>query len=176
MLLVRTTPDTETMSSFIQQTLARVAPLQAVQNFQTLQSLRSAALATPKLTTTLIGVFAALAMVITVAGIGGVMAFSVSQRRHEIGIRIALGAERRAVLGMVLHQGISIVLVGLAFGVLGALWFSNLVAAFLFETEPTDPLTFFAVGVILLLATVIACWLPARRATAIDPVVALRAD
>ena len=176
MLLVRTTADTETMSSFIQQTLARVAPWQAVQNFQTLQSLRSAALATPKLTTTLIGLFAALAMVITVAGIGGVMAFSVSQRRHEIGIRIALGAERRAVLGTVLHQGLSMVLAGLAFGVLGALWFSNLVAAFLFETEPTDPLTFFAVEVILLLATVIACWLPARRATAIDPVVALRAD
>ena len=176
LLLVRTTSDTETMSSFIRQTLARVAPLQAVQNFQTLQSLRSTALATPKLTTTLIGLFAALAMVITVAGIGGVMAFSVSQRTHEIGIRIALGAERRAVLGVVLHQGLSMVLVGLAFGVLGALWFNNLVAAFLFETEPTDPLTFFGVGVVLLLATVIACWLPARRATAIDPVVALRAD
>ncbi len=176
LLLVRTSADTQTMGALIQQTLARIAPRQAVENFQTVQSLRSDALATPKLTTTLISLFAALAMVITVAGIGSVLAFSVNQRTHEIGIRMALGAERRAVLGMVLQQGLSMVLVGLALGVVGALWFSNLVATFLYETEPTDPLTFLGVGVVLLLATVIACWLPARRATTIDPVVALRVD
>jgi len=162
------------MGAFIQRTVARIAPRQAVENFQTVQSLRSDALATPKLTMTLISLFAALAMVITVAGIGGVLAFSVNQRTHEIGIRMALGAERRALLGMVLQQGLSMVLVGLVFGVLGALWFSTLLAGFLFETEATDPLIFLGVGVVLLLATVIACWLPARRATTIDPVVALR--
>ena len=109
-------------------------------------------------------------------GIGGVVAFSVSQRTHEIGIRMALGAERGALLGMVVRQGLSMVFVGLVLGVGGALWFSGVVASFLFETEPRDPATFIGVALVLLGATVVACLVPARRATCIDPVDALRID
>jgi len=172
-LLVRTTADAQTMSAFTQETVARIAPLQAVGNFQTMQSLRSAALAAPRLTAALLSLFAGLALLITVVGIGGVVAFSVGQRTHEIGIRMALGAKRGAVLSMVLWQGLSMVLVGLALGFGGALWFSGVMASFLFETEPTDPATFVGVALVLLGATVVACLLPARRAISIDPVVAL---
>ena len=175
-LLVRTSADATTMRAFIQETVARVAPLQALGYVQTLGAIRSTALATPRLTAALMSLFALLATLITAAGIGGVVAFSVGQRTHEIGIRMALGAERRAVLGIVLRQGLGMVVVGLLFGAVGALWFGGFVNAFLFQTEPTDPLTFAGVAVALFGAAVIACWLPARRATAIDPVVALRAD
>ncbi len=175
-LVVRTTADAQTMSAFIQETVARIAPLQAVGNFQTMQTIRSAALATPRLMATLMSLFAALAMLITVVGIGGVVAFSVGQRTHEIGIRMALGAERTAVLGMVLRQGLTMVVVGLLLGTVGALWFGSLVARFLFETETTDPVTFVGVAVAVLAATVVACLVPARRATAIEPVDALRVD
>jgi putative ABC transport system permease protein len=175
-LVVRTTADAQTMSAFLQETVARIAPLQAVGNFQTMQTIRSAALATPRLTATLMSLFAVLAMLITVVGIGGVVAFSVGQRAHEIGIRMALGAERRTVLGMVLRQGLSMVFVGLLLGTIGALWFGSLVAAFLFETEATDPSTFVGVALAVLAATVVACIVPARRATSIEPVAVLRAD
>lgn len=175
-LLVRTTADTQTMSAFTQEAVARIAPLQAVGNFQTMRSLRSAALATPRLTATLLSLFAGLALLITTVGVGGVVAFSVGQRTHEIGIRVALGAERGAVLSMVLRQGLSMVLVGLALGVGGALWFGGVVASFLFETKPTDPATFIGVALVLLGATVVACLAPARRATSIDPIAALWVD
>jgi putative ABC transport system permease protein len=120
--------------------------------------------------------FAGLALLITVAGIGGIVAFSVSQRSHEIGIRMALGARRNAVVGMVLRQGLSMALAGLAIGVAGAWWSAPLLASLLFETEPGDPLTFAAAAAVLVAATLVACLLPARRATAIDPVVALRVE
>jgi predicted permease len=175
-LLVRTSADAPTMSAYIQETLARVAPEQSVYGFQTYATLRSASMATPRLVTTLLSLFAALALLMTVAGIGGVVAFTVGQRHHEIGIRMALGAARQDVVGMVVRQGLSMVLVGLVVGAAGALWLSRAVASLLFETPPTDPLTFIAVAVVFLAATIAACVFPARRATSIDPVIALRVD
>jgi predicted permease len=175
-LLVRTSTDAQTMSAYIQQTVARIAPQQPVQNFRTYGGLRSASIAAPRLITLLMSLFAGLALLITVAGIGGVVAFAVGQQRHEIGIRMALGAARGTVLAMVLRQGVAMAVAGLGVGLVTALWFGNLVDSWLFETEPTDPLTFVAVAVILLAATVAASLLPARRATTIDPVVALRTD
>ncbi len=175
-LLVRTAVDAQAMSAFIQETINKIAPAQSVENFQTYATLRSASIATPKLTATLMALFAGLAMLITVAGLAGVVGFSVSQRTHEIGIRMALGAQRASVVRMVIQQGLTMVFVGLAAGIVGALWFSNLVAGFLFETEPTDPWTFVTVAVVLVAAAVVACLIPARRVTSIDPVLALRVD
>jgi len=117
-----------------------------------------------------------LALVITAAGIGGVLAFSVKQRTQEIGIRMALGASRGAVLTMVLRQGLTLVLLGLAGGTIGALCLVRLMKEVLFGVSPTDPLTFLAVTAVLLAVAVFACLMPARRATMVNPIAALRAN
>jgi ABC-type antimicrobial peptide transport system permease subunit len=137
---------------------------------------RTRALASPKLIASLLGLFALLALVITAAGIGGVLAFSVNQRTQEIGIRMALGASRSAVLKMVLRQGLTLILLGLAGGTIGALFLVRLMKQILYEVSPTDPLTFIAVTLVLLSVAVIACVLPARRATLVNPISALRAN
>ncbi|MGZ4986259.1 MAG: FtsX-like permease family protein, partial [Chthoniobacterales bacterium] len=122
------------------------------------------------------GLFAALALVITAAGIGGVLAFSVNQRTQEIGIRMALGASRSTVLAMILRQGLTLVLFGLAGGTIAALLLVRLMKQILYGVSPTDPLTFLAVTVVLLSVAVIACVMPARRATLVNPINALRAN
>jgi ABC-type antimicrobial peptide transport system permease subunit len=122
----------------------------------------------------LLGLFALLALVITAAGIAGVVAFSVNQRTQEFGIRMALGAQRASVLNMVLRQGVTLVLVGLAIGMAGALVLTRLLTTLLFGVEPTDALTFLAVSMVLVAVAATACVIPARRAASVDPMVALR--
>jgi ABC-type antimicrobial peptide transport system permease subunit len=135
---------------------------------------RGNALLPYRLTATLLGLFAALALVITLAGIGGVLAFSVSQRTQEIGIRMALGASRRDVLWMVLREGLLLVAAGLACGTVAAVMLSRLMATVLYGVPPGDPLTYVGVVVTLLAVAALAALLPARRATTIDPMIALR--
>ena len=113
---------------------------------------------------------------ITAAGIGGVLAFSVSQRTQEIGIRMALGASRTGILWMVLRQGLSLIATGLAAGTVATFFLSQLMTSVLYGVPPTDPLTFVLVLLVLLAVAAAACLLPARRATAISPIVALRAS
>jgi putative ABC transport system permease protein len=122
----------------------------------------------------LLGLFAALALVLAAVGIYGAMAYAVSQRRHEIGIRTALGAQRRDVLRLVMRDGVKIALFGIAAGITGALALTRLMASLLFEVEPTDPATFAGVAILLALVALTACYIPARRATRVDPMVALR--
>jgi putative ABC transport system permease protein len=122
----------------------------------------------------LLGLFAALALVLAAVGIYGAMAYAVSQRRHEIGIRTALGAQRRDVLRLVMRDGVKIALFGIAAGLTGALALTRLMASLLFEVEPTDPATFAGVAILLALVALTACYIPARRATRVDPMVALR--
>ncbi len=124
----------------------------------------------------LLALFAGLAVTITATGIGGVIAFTVSQRTSEIGLRMALGAQQGMVLGMILRQGLTLVLIGLTIGLAGALALGGLMAGLLFGIEPTDPWTFIGVAVVLAGVAVIACLLPARRATAISPMTALRVN
>jgi len=111
---------------------------------------------------------------ITAAGIGGVIAFSVNQRVQEFGIRMALGAQRTSVLGLVLRQGLHLVLVGLALGMAGALVLTRVLTTLLFGVQPTDALTFLAVSMVLVAVAAAACLIPARRAASVDPMVALR--
>ncbi len=146
-----------------------------VGSFRTLAEVRSARLEPDRVTTTLIGMFGLLALVITATGIAGVIAFSVNQRTQEFGIRMALGAPRAGVLGMVLRQGLQLVSIGLVIGMAGAILLTRLLATLLFEVEPTDGLTFLAVSTVLLAVAVVACLMPARRAASVDPIVALRA-
>jgi predicted permease len=146
-----------------------------VSNFRTLAEVRSSGLQSPRVTTTLIGLFGMLALLITAAGIAGVIAFSVNQRTQEFGIRMALGAPRAGVLGMVLRQGLQLVAIGLVIGMAGAIFLTRLLSTLLFEVEPTDALTFLAVSTVLMMVAVLACLMPARRAASVDPIVALRA-
>ncbi len=166
-------------SSVIRQLRSAVYELDsetAIDHVQTLEDARSEAMASPRLTAILLGLFAALALVITAAGIAGVMALSVSQRTHEMGIRMALGATRGNLLWMALRQGMALVLVGLAIGAIGALALTRLMSTLLFAVEPTDPLTFLAVSLALAAVAAVACFVPARRVTTIDPLTALRSE
>jgi predicted permease len=122
----------------------------------------------------LLGLFAALALILAAVGIYGAMAYTVSQRRHEIGIRTALGAQRGDMLRLVMRDGAKIAFFGIAAGITGALALTRLMASLLFEVEPTDPATFAGVAILLALVALTACYIPARRATRVDPMVALR--
>lgn len=148
----------------------------AVDRFLTLEQVKNESVATPRLTATLMGLFAGLALLITATGIAGVMALAVNQRTHEIGIRMALGATPGSVLRMVLRQGLTVVVIGLALGVGGAVALARMMKTLLYAVEPTDPATFVAVSLVLLVCAAAACFLPARRAATIDPMNALRAE
>jgi predicted permease len=175
-LMVRTHGAPGMLRRELREAIRRVDPQQPVTRIETLEQVRTRALASPTLLAALLGLFAVLALVITSAGIGGVLAFSVNQRTQEIGIRMALGASRGAVLKMVLRQGLTLVLLGLAGGTIGALFLVKLMKEMLYGVSPTDPLTFIAVAVVLLSVAAIACILPARRATLVNPIAALRAN
>ncbi|HEY7502546.1 MAG TPA: ABC transporter permease [Gemmatimonadales bacterium] len=174
-LLVRTTADPGAMARRIGEEVLAIDPGQPVANVQTLEEVRGEALANPRLTTTLILLFALLALCITAAGLGGVVAFSVSQRTQEIGVRMALGAGRSEVLGMVLREGLALVGLGLVLGALAAILLGRLMTGLLFHVETTDPLTFAGMSLILILIAAAACLVPARRAATVDPLLALRA-
>jgi putative ABC transport system permease protein len=122
----------------------------------------------------LIGAFATIALLLSVVGIYGVTAYSVAQRTREIGIRRALGAQRSAVLGLLLRQGLLLILAGIVLGVAASMVLMRLLASLLFEVTPTDPMTFALVVALLAGVAILACWIPARRAMRVDPIVALR--
>jgi putative ABC transport system permease protein len=158
-----------------------------VTNFRTLAEVRAVALAPRRVIVALIGLFGFLALVITATGIAGVIAFSVNQRTHEFGIRMALGAQRNRVLGLVIRDGLVLVTIGLAIGLAGALALTKFLGQLLVATRatngpllvdvpPTDVLTYIGVAAVLALVAVAACLLPARRAASVDPMVALRAQ
>jgi putative ABC transport system permease protein len=173
--LVRSAVDSASMTHAVRDAVHAIDPEQPVDHFRTLAEVRSTSLEPPRLTATLIGLFALLALVVTATGLAGVIAFSVNQRRQEFGIRMALGARRAAVLGMVLRQGLRLAAIGLALGLLGAYFLARLMTRLLFEVAPTDPTTFVGVALVLLIVAIVACLAPARRAASVDPLVALRA-
>jgi putative ABC transport system permease protein len=163
-------------AKLIREDVHAIDPDMPVENVQTLDELRDRYLATPKLTATLLAVFAALALLVTMSGISGVIATSVSQRMQEFGVRMALGASREGVLALVLRQGLALVGAGLAAGIVASVALTRLLSSYLFDTRPTDPLTFLAVSLLFLAAGALACLAPAGRATRVDPMLALRAD
>ncbi len=175
-LLVRAKQNPMTLMRSISSDVHAVDPEQTIAQIKTLEDLRQQSLAPPRLTSTLLGCFALLALVITAAGIGGVMGLSVSQRTKEIGIRMALGASPNSVLWMVLRQGMTLIVVGLGLGIALALSGTRLMQGLLFGIEPSDPWTLASVTILLLVVAALACYGPARRATSVDPLAALRSE
>ena len=175
-LIVRTIGEPRSMAQSLTRAVHDVDSQTAVTHILTLEQARYESMASPRVTASLLGIFAGLALIIATAGIGGIMALVVSQRVREIGIRIALGARPSSILQMVLGQGLLLAVLGIGIGIAGAVALTGLVKSLLFEIPPTDVLTFGGVGLTLLAAAALASYVPARRAAAVDPNVALRAD
>jgi predicted permease len=171
---VRTEGDPLVLAHAVRQAVYALDGQTAVANVRTLEQVRHESIASPRLMAALLGSFATLALAITAAGLSGLIAFTVSQRTHEIGIRMALGADSGRVVRMLLRQGLSSVAIGLGLGVAGALALTRLASGLLFGVAPTDVACFVASALVLVAVATLACLWPARRATGIDPQVALR--
>ena len=156
--------------------IRRAAPDLPIQATATMDEAVAASVASPRFRMLLLAMFAIAATLIAVCGIYGLMAYAVTQRRREIGVRMALGAERRDVLRLVLSRALRVVILGSAVGLVGAIGMTRVLRRFLFGVTPTDPVVFATVTLLLVAVALVAAWLPARRATRIDPCVALRAE
>jgi predicted permease len=174
--VVRTTGDPLAAARALREDVHAIDPAMPVVNVKTLEDLRERYLATPKLTALLLTVFAGLALLVTMAGITGVIATSVSQRTQEFGVRMALGASRERVLGLVIGEGLALVIVGLAIGIAASIGTTRVLGTYLYETQPTDPGAFGLVALAFVVAGIVACAGPAWRATTVDPMTALRAE
>jgi len=175
-LLVRTTGMPDGLAPRVIETIRQLDPNRPIDHVQTLEEIRDETIAPQRLNATLIGLFAGLALAIATVGVAGVLAFSVSQRTHELSIRMAIGAARGAILRMILGEGAAMALVGLAVGGAAAVPLSNLLNGLLFGVEPADPLTIVMAAGLLLAVAIGAAWVPAQRATAVDPMTALRGE
>jgi predicted permease len=173
-ILVRSSNDPLAALSTIRNQLQQMDPELPMAAVATMDQLLADSLSRSRFTMLLLGIFAVVALVLAAVGIYGLIAYSVTQRTQELGIRIALGAERRDVLRLVFVQGTRLTLLGVAIGVLGALALSRLLGSLLFGVSATDPLTFAGVACLLVVVALLACFFPARRATRVDPMVALR--
>jgi putative ABC transport system permease protein len=142
--------------------------------FRTFQQVYSASLGSRRFNLILIAIFGIVALLLATAGVFGVMAYSVSRRTREIGVRIALGARSQDVLTMILNQGMRTIVVGIVIGLAGSLVLTRTLSSLLFGVTATDPVTFAAVIALLIATALLACYIPARRATKVDPMVALR--
>jgi len=172
--VARTQGDPMVVAKEIQRSIWQVAPDTGVFNVMPLTMLSTNTIWQSRVWGLLLGIFSGIALIMAAAGIYGVMAYFVSQRTREIGIRLALGAQRRDVLKLILRSGMSLVALGLVIGLAGGLVLTRLLSSLLFEVSPSDPITFVAVSLCAILAALLACYIPARRATRIDPLIALR--
>jgi putative ABC transport system permease protein len=173
-VLLRSTNDPARLAKQATAAIRAIDPDMPVDNIRTLMEIRLDSLAPRRLTASLLALFALLAVLIAAAGIGGVLAFSVSQRTREIGVRLALGAQRIEVLALVFRQGGAMIAIGLAIGAVGALWLTRFMQGLVFGIGARDPLTLAVACLTLAAVGLIASLGPARRATAVDPVIALR--
>lgn len=173
-LVLRTTSDPLTEASSLRGAVHDLNSNQPLVNFRTMQENIASSVSDPRFRTVLLGLFAASALLLAVIGLYGLMAYSVAQRTSEIGIRLALGAQSGDVMRMIVSDGLRLVGIGIAIGIAGAFALSRVLTQFLYGVVPNDPATFITVSVILVLVAVAACWIPARRAMRVDPMVALR--
>jgi ABC-type antimicrobial peptide transport system permease subunit len=173
---VRTHGDPVAVAGAVRQAVLSIDPLQPVYSQQTMEQLVSDSMRDRRLLLLLLGIFAAVALLLASVGIYGVISYSVEQRTREIGIRMALGAQRATVLGMILGLGARLAGMGIGIGLLGAAALSRVLRGLLYGVSPTDPLTYGLLAAALALVAIGACLVPARRAVRVDPAVALRAE
>ena len=174
MLAVRTSTPAETLTSAIRDQVRALDADQPITNVRTMDELLNRTLSDARFSLLLFGLFAGVALVLAAIGIYGVMATAVTQRTHEFGLRMALGAQTRDVLRLVIGQGMLLVVIGIGAGLLSAVALARLMSTLLFGVSPTDPVTLALITVLLAVVALLACYLPARRATKVDPLVALR--
>ena len=174
-VVIRTSNEPQSLIPALRSTVQSLRS-DAPMSFSTLRTVYSEAFAGRRLSLTVFGVFAGVALLITVIGLYGLLAYSVTERTREMGIRMALGAQRRDVLRLVIGHGLLLTIVGIMIGLLGAWSLSRLMASLLFGVTPTDAVTMVGVVLVLAVVTLFACYVPARRATKVDPLVALREE
>ncbi len=176
MVTLRTALDPTTLTASVQAAVQEIDPLQPINEVRTMEALRAETIAPDRLNLLLLGSFAALALLLALIGLYGVISYAVTQRTKELGIRIALGAQTRDVLQLVIGQGMKLVLLGIALGVGAALLVTRGLSSLLFNVSATDPLTYGVIAALLTAVALLACWIPARRATKVDPMIALRCE
>jgi putative ABC transport system permease protein len=172
--VIRTAPDPMSLAGAVRREVYAIDKEQAVTGVTTMERLVDGALARPRFNTLLMAIFAALALLLAALGVYGVMAHAVSQQTREIGIRVALGAPARSVMRLIIARGMALAGIGLLLGLAGAAAAGRLLSGLLFGVGPADPATYAAAGGVLLVVSLLACWIPARRVLGVDPVVALR--
>ena len=172
--VIRTSGAPAHLISAVRATLTEVEPNQALHNVMTMEQRLANTTTSRRLNTALLGSFAAVALLLAVVGIYGVMSYAVTQRRREIGVRMALGAQKSDVLGLIIHDGLRLTLLGVAIGLAGAFVLTRYLSSLLYSVKATDPITFLGIALALTGAAMLACWLPARRAARTDPMAALR--
>jgi putative ABC transport system permease protein len=175
-LLVRTAGSTDQLTPVVVETIRSLDPNRPVDHVQTLEEIRDETIAPQRLNATLIGLFALLALAIAMVGVGGVLAFSVSQRTNELGVRMALGAEPGSILRMILGEGATMAVIGLVIGGLLAAPLSRMLTGLLFGVQALDVPTISVAAAMLVSVALAAAWIPARRAMAVEPMVALRRE
>jgi len=173
-MVIRVKGDPASFAGAVRERARAVDPTVAIAVVAPMKELLSDSLAQRRYTATLLGVFAAVATLLASAGVYGVMAYSGASRAREIGVRLALGAQRGDVLRLLLKQGMKLVSVGVTIGLLVSLALAQLIEGLLFGVGATDPLTFALAALSLIIVALLACWIPARRAAKVDPMIALR--
>jgi putative ABC transport system permease protein len=175
-LVVRTSGDPLALSTAIRAAVQSIDRDQPVANVASMEQIISTSVGEPRFRTWLLSLFAALALVLAGVGIYGVMSYTVARRTHEIGIRMALGARPEDTIKLVVGQGLAMALTGVGVGLAGAFGLTRLLSSLLFDISPTDTLTFAAIALLLTFVAGVACYIPARRATHVDPILALRCE
>ena len=173
-LIIRTASDPISLAPAVRSAAHEVDRDRPLWNLSSMRQLISDSVAGRRFNTTLILVFAAVALALALTGIYGVFSYAVAERTQEIGIRMALGASRRGVVRLVVKQGVTVAIVGVVIGIAGGLALTKLLSSMLFEVEPTDPYTFAACAVVMVVVAVGATWFPASRASRVDPMITLR--
>jgi putative ABC transport system permease protein len=173
-VIIKASGDPNQLIASAREQVKQVDPDQPIYNIRTMDEIRAESVASERLNLTLFSIFAGIALSLAIVGIYGVMSYTVTQRTHEIGIRMAIGAQQRDVFKMIMGQGMMLALIGIAVGLVGAFALTRLMATMLFGVTATDPTTFAAIAILLTIVALLACYLPGRRATKVDPVVSLR--
>ena len=173
-VIVKGSSDPNQLIGSMRAAVKEIDPDQPIYNPRTMQEIRSESVATERLNLTLLSIFAGIALVLAIVGIYGVLSYSVTQRTHEIGIRMAIGARPRDVFAMILGHGMKLTLIGVVLGLVAAFAATRLMETMLFGVAPTDLTTFSLISIMLITVAAVACYLPGRRATKVEPTISLR--